>query len=115
MNWKFWQKKDSIVKAKKLPKPKELPQNVGRYMVVKMGLDPDYVWHLKSVSRPKENSRTTFDIRIFDEDKTQNANITIKDFNSLDERPHFILFEGWYDTVTLEVGIEHKTQTPTAA
>ena len=56
MNWKFWKKDDPevavTVDGAKLAKPKDIPEPVGRKMVVGMKMDPDLVWSLKYVSRP---------------------------------------------------------------
>ena len=99
MGWKFWQKADdhSAPKVKKLPKPKDLPQEVGRFMVVDMKLDPDYVWELKCVTRPRDGNKAEFDVRVFDETRAVANGATVRDYNSLDEHPDQILFHGWYD------------------
>lgn len=100
MGWKFWQKSNAETggeKAKKLPRPKELPSGVGRYLVVDLGLDPDWVWNLKGVSAPREGHRTQWEIRIFDEARAAARSVYVKNFKTLDEHPDLILFEGWYD------------------
>jgi hypothetical protein len=43
----------------RLPGPKEIPELVGRYMVLEDKKNPDWVWHLKGVVRQvgKEGGR----------------------------------------------------------
>ncbi|MFH1169496.1 MAG: hypothetical protein V1691_02255, partial [Chloroflexota bacterium] len=43
-------------KAEKLPGPKEIPEMVGRYVVVNLKKEPDWVWSLRSVQRPRPQS-----------------------------------------------------------
>ena len=100
MNWKFWEKPSSVPeanKAPKLPRPKDVPPVVGQYMVVNLGLDPDWVWRLKGVIRPQTNSKSAFDIRIFDEAKAIARKVSVRDFNTLNDHPLLIVFEGWFD------------------
>ena len=120
MNWKFWQKKEipAAVTGAKLPKPKELSNAVGRYLVVNLKHDPDWVWRLKGVSRPRENSNAAFDIRIFDENVSSAKGIAIRDFTSLDAHQELVLFEGWYEKENWKVELrENKSVSthPTAA
>ena len=106
----FWRKKSggSTPGGKKLPGPKFVPDLVGGHLVVDYKQNPDWVWKLKSVSRKREDSRTTFDIRIFDEVETATKNIKIQDYNSFDEHPELILFEGWFDNDLREMQLEDK-------
>lgn len=100
MGWKFWQKKTANAeggRAQKLPKPKELPAGVGRYLVVDLKLDPDRVWALKSVASPREDNRHVFDIRVFDEAEAAARDVWVKNYTTLDDHPELIQFEGWYD------------------
>jgi hypothetical protein len=100
MGWKFWQKSNAKTggeKAKKLPRPKELPSGVGRFLVVDLGLEPDWVWNLKGVSAPREDDRNRLDIRIFDEAQAAGRSVYVKSYKTLDDHPELILFQGWYD------------------
>ncbi len=45
MNWKFWKKTGTD----SLPKPKELTSDLGKYLVVNLQYDPDWIWQLKMV------------------------------------------------------------------
>lgn len=111
MDWKFWQKKDpgaspAASGSKKLPRPKDLPQEVGRHLVVVGGYSPDWVWNLKGVVRPRENSKNVFDIRIFNPDSAADSNIDVRNYSTLDGHPELIIFAGWYDRESREVQIE---------
>lgn len=118
MTWKFWQKNTGGVKAPKLPKPKELPAGVGRYLVVDLKHDPDWVWTLKSVSLPKEGFKSAFLIRIYDDTTAMANGVLVKNYTSLDNHPGLVLFEGWYDKNTWAMEIKDYRadiiQTPAA-
>ena len=99
MNWKFWKKDaaaDSLSK-RKLAKPKEPPQAVGRKLVVDLKLDPDEAWALRYVSRPSENNPEFQDFRLYDPVKVSQTGLLVKDWHSLDEKVDLILFEGRHD------------------
>lgn len=122
MNWKIWEKKPMVEetaqssKAEKLPKPKEMPEPVGRHLVVKLNKDPDWVWNLKVVLRPRADSKTTVDVRVFDETQAGSSGLHVRDYLSLDSHPHLILYEGWFDKQTGNIDIKEKVlETPRAA
>ena len=111
--WKFWQKKPktgepSSAKSQKLPKPKDIPEPVGRYLVAQLGKNPDWVWNLKGVVRSRQEAKDSYDVRVFDEAKASGKNVTVKDYTSLDEHPELILYEGWFDKKSMSVQIEEK-------
>ena len=87
---------------------KELPNQIGRYLVVNLHKSPDWVWSLKVVERIKPEAKNIADIRIFDPAKVGNANVRIKNFHSLQEHPELILFEGWMDKKSKEFKIEEN-------
>ncbi len=90
MNWKFWKKSG----MPGLPKPKELSSDLGKYLVVNLAYDPDWVWQLKVVmDLPKQGSS---DFRIFDPATAAMQGIGVKDYTSLDGQDGLILFDGWY-------------------
>lgn len=99
MSWKFWEKRGSG-KDGNLSGPKGLPSSVGRDLVVKGGENPDWVWSLKCVERPSEGKENCYDVRIFDENDAAKRGISVKNYNSLDQAPELILFEGWYNKKT---------------
>lgn len=111
MSWKFWQKNETPAdanggKTQKLEKPRELPQEVGRHLVVEEGLDPDWAWSLKCVRKPRENSKSAFDIRIFSSDTAGQHGVKIRDYASLDSHTDLIIYAGWYDKHTGDVHLE---------
>ena len=104
MNWKFWKAKTTNSqtlnqKSSKLPKPKDLPDRVGMYMVTQLKLDPDWVWSLKGAVRPTTDKHI-FDIRIFDPKEAVVGDVIIRDFDTLDNNPEMILFEGSFNKST---------------
>lgn len=120
MSWNFWKKQpatDEVSKTKeaKLPKPKDIPEPVGRFLVVDLRKDPDWVWQLKSVLRAQaEKSR--YDVRVFDESQTSSKGVRVQDYTTFDERPEFILFEGWYDKKSNRAHMQEPlVPTPKAA
>jgi len=111
MDWKFWRKKKIDVprvgaKSKKPGKPRDLPQAVGRHLVVVKGLDPDWVWTLKCVEKPRENEKNNVDIRIFSQISTAQQNVKVIDYGSLDDHINMVLFVGWYAKDTNHVELE---------
>jgi hypothetical protein len=115
--WKFWKKtsergKLSSTKTQKLLRPKNIPEPVGRYLVVELGKNPDWVWHLKSAVRPRQEGKDAYDFRVFNEAKVSGKNVTVEDYTSLDEHPELILFEGWFDKKSMQVQIEEKKIPP---
>lgn len=109
MNWKFWKKSEVPGAggngAPKLAKPRELPEAVGRKMVVEMNLDPDMVWALKYVSRPVAEKGKTQEFRIFDPSRTAQAGVVVKNWTSLDDRPELVRYSGMYDKAAGRVEI----------
>lgn len=110
MRWNFWKKTNSQgggsgAVTPKLAKPKDLPEPVGRKMVVGMKMDPDVVWSLKYVSRPMEDRRGSSEFRIFDPETVHRKGIAAKNWTSLDDQPDLILYSGYYDKSTKHVEI----------
>lgn len=101
MNWKFWQKEQttkepSHTKKIKSPRPKDIPDRVGRYLVTQLKENPDWVWNLKAALRPKGEEKDVFEIRIFDPEQAAGKGISINSFDTLEKYPEMILFAGWY-------------------
>jgi hypothetical protein len=101
MFWKWKKTKEGEIR---LPGPKGIPQEVGSHMVVHEKKDPNWVWKLKGVVRPTEKEKA-FYCRVFDEVKATKVGVKVKDWNSLDEHPDLILWEGYFDKET------HATRT----
>jgi len=111
MNWKFWKKNDDSfagARVRKLPRPKDLPIEIGKYLVVESGFEPDWIWSLKSAACPKAGSPTAYDIRIFDNSTANEKGITIKNYDTLNEFPELVVFEGWFDKDTQQFQLEKK-------
>ena len=120
MNWKIWKTKTTEDSGKtlpeKLPKPREIPEPVGRHLVVKLKKDPDWVWSLKAVVRQKAEGKSTFDVRVFDDAQVASHKIIVKNYTSLDAHPDLVLYEGWFDKKTGGVEIQERgIPTPRAA
>lgn len=110
MNWKFWEKTadqggSNGTKTAKQAKPKDLPEAVGRKMVVGLKLDPDMVWSLKYVSRPMEGRKNTSEFRIFDPNAVRMAGLVPKDWSSFDDHLDLIMYSGIYDKNATTVDI----------
>jgi len=105
MNWKFWQKKDFPQEAPGQSRPKDLPEVVGRYMVVDLKMDPDWVWTLKAASRRREENHNIKDIRIFSPTAANAEGMKIRNYHSLDAHPDLVLYEGWLNTKTHQLGL----------
>ena len=113
MSWKFWKSEssaDNALKAGqvKLPKPTELPAAIGRDLVVFMKKDPDWVWKLQCVARPRTEEKNILDVRVFSPALVNEYRVAVKDFTSLDAHPELVLFEGWYDKKTMKSQIEER-------
>lgn len=102
----FWKKKSPG--EIKLSRPKTIPDPVGRFLVVKLGQNPDWVWNLKSVVKPRGEEKNSFDVRVFDSAQQSSQGVTVKNYNSLDEHPELILFDGWFNKKTQEVHVENR-------
>lgn len=106
MNWNFWKKTESTT-VEKLPSPKEITDIVGRHLIVQMHKDPDWVWGLKAVIRRRRPEvKTEFDFRIFEQRSVSAEGVRVRNYNTLDEHPEFILFSGWFDKRALQVHVD---------
>jgi len=113
MFWKSWKRgvgpqEPTGRKAEKLPGPKDIPEVVGRHLVVRLNKNPDWVWNLRAVVRPREDSKSAFDVRVFEASEVAARKVHVKDFTSFDEHPELILFEGRFDKKSMEVHVEEK-------
>jgi hypothetical protein len=120
MQWKFWHREPSggagsNTGGVKLPKPKELPSQIGMYLVVHEKLDPDWVWALRCVLRQRPERRRYFDFRVFDPAGAQAAKIQVSDYTSLDVHPELILFQGRYDKDVRDPELDRTPPVPSAA
>lgn len=94
----FWKRSEKVTseKSTKLPGPVNIPEQVGRYMVVQMRKDPDWVWKLRGVCQPTDKKKV-FYCRVFDESQTRQAGLKVKNWTSLDDYAALILWEGYFD------------------
>ncbi len=99
----FWKKKTT---SDSLPGPKEIPEHVGRHLVVALKENPDLVWSLKGVVRQRPEGNHAFDFRIFNAAEAATKNIKVIDYNQLAEYPDLILYAGWFDKKTFHVNID---------
>jgi len=81
----------------KLPRPDKLPLGMVRYLTVILGHSPNWVQGLKYVERPRAGVNSICDVRVFDELLTIVNKVEVKNFNSLDDYPDMILFQGWFN------------------
>ncbi len=89
----FWKKDKNA-----LPGPKTLPNPVYQDIVTKFRGDPDEAWNdFKVVVRPKEGEKDTFEVRVFNGVHASSRHVFIRDYNSLDDYPDLILYEGWFN------------------
>ena len=96
-------------KQEKFPGPKEIPEAVGRYMVVTLNKDPDYVWKLKGVCRKASSKQVSY-CRVYDESKTSSAGIKVRDWTSLETKPELIIWEGSFNKDTSAVHSDKYTE-----
>ncbi len=110
MKLKFWQKDTPDGTEPRMSKPKEIPDQIGRYLVVTLKQNPDWVWGLMVVYRDRPGGGSVRDILVFDPKAALQSGIEIRDYNRLAENPELILFQGWHDKARNLIEIK-----PTAA
>jgi hypothetical protein len=115
MQWKFWLQGASNGGGIKLPKPKELPSQIGMYLIVHEKLDPDRVWALRCAVRQHPERKRYFDFRVFDPAAARTANVQVADFTSLDAHPELVLFKGRYNKDLRDPELERTPTMPGAA
>jgi len=97
--------------SNKLPGPRSIDDHVGRSLVVTLKKDPNWVWDLKCVKRPRAAGKQQFDFRVFSDADVARAGMKIRDFTSFDGHQELILFQGWLDKASMEVHFEEKSRT----
>ncbi len=106
----FWKKKSE---ANNLPKPTGIPEVVGRYLIVELKRDPDWVWSLKSVLRPHPENKHLFDVHVFEEAIVNQRGAKIINYDSFQDHPGLMLYEGWFNKSTYQVQVTALTGKPT--
>ena len=113
---KFWKKSQSTkAREDKLPGMKDIPELVGRQLIVELKQDPDWVWHLKGVVRRRSDNKESYDFRVFDLPQALAKEVKVRDYNSLNDHPALILFEGWFNKKLSKVHFEKKMEEPSKA
>ena len=115
MKLKFWQKDTSGGTAPRTSKPKEIPDQIGRYLVVTLKQNPDWVWGLMVVYRDRPGGASARDILVFDPKAALQSGIEIRDYARLAEHPELILFQGWYDKARNVIEIKPAAVTQDVA
>ena len=111
----FWRKKSAEEKGKqKKKKPPDLISGsvVWTYMLKQYGLTPDILFELRRVETDcVVGDKAATMIRIFDPATASGKGIAIGDYQSLDDQPELILYEGYYREVggqATDIRIEKK-------
>jgi len=109
----FWKRKaktaePSKPKVEKLPGPKGMSQLLVTYLMTEKKQNPEWLWTLKTVVRPRSESKDAFDVRVFNEAQAAEKKVKVKDYTSLDEHPGLILYEGWFNKRTGQAQVEEK-------
>jgi hypothetical protein len=95
-------------KIEKLPGPKNVPGLVEKYLTAEYKIEPALVQVLSIIMRKSPRSERAFDCRVFDPSEPEAMGVNIKDYNSLDEHPALILYEGWFDDGSKQVELVEK-------
>ena len=98
----------SLPKAEKLPGPRSIEELVGRQLVVELNQDPDRVWNLRSVVHQRTDGKHRFDFYVFDDAQVRARGVKVKDYTSFDKYPELVLYQGWFDKVSMKVIFEKK-------
>lgn len=104
----FWRRKEIKEGEVKLPRPKDITELVGRYMVVEKKMDPALVQLLKAVVRKSATGETAFDIRVFDESDALANKVQVKDYTSLDGHPDLVIYEGCFNEALKQVELQER-------
>ena len=110
MNWKFWkkekgQKQEKGMDKDKQSRPKELPAQIGQYLVTELKQNPDWVWSLRCVTRTKNGVKAFSYFRVFSDSWALKKKISIRNYSLLDEHSELILYEGWTNKNTGKLNV----------
>ncbi len=100
MFWEKWLNKanSNTPQKPKLRSPGEIPHQIGRHLVVNLQKNPDWVWNLKAALKPVEGGKKSARlVRIFDPEQAANRGVRIHNYETLDNYPELILYEGNFD------------------
>ena len=99
-------------KSSGLPASEMIPDSVGTCLVHELKLDPDYVWKLKTVRRPWPNQSKIYHFRVYDEFEAEKQGVKVVDYNSLNDHPRLILYQGVCDSQFFKVCIKGFHEKP---
>jgi hypothetical protein len=102
------QRKAEKPKVEKLPGPRPIPGLVGKHLTDNYKMDAELVRILKAVVHERPQTERTFDCRIFDQSEAEAKEVQINDYNTLNQHPDLILYEGWFDEETKRVEMAEK-------
>ena len=113
MKWKVWliskiAMASALHSSRGHDKPKDLPQAIGRHLVVDKGFEPDWVWNLKYVRKSHRESKGVYDIRVFNPMDTAKKDIKIRDYESLNDHIDLVLISGRYDKNDEKVALDYS-------
>ena len=97
MKLNFWQRNTAGGQPPRMSKPRELPDGIGRYLVVNLKNGPDWVWRLMVVYRDRPDGGGVRDLLIFDPGHASRQGVRVTDYMILSQHPELVLFAGWYD------------------
>jgi len=60
------------------------------------------------VVRQRTDGKHRFDFRVFNGNQVAASKVKINDYTSFDNHPELVLYEGWFDKVSMEVHFEKK-------
>jgi len=99
----------SNVKVEKLPGPRDIPGLIQKYLINERKMDPDLVPILKSTIRHKQDSgQKAFYIRIFDDSDAAAHKVQVKDYNTFENYPDLVIYDGWFDDATKQIELVEK-------
>ncbi len=104
----FSRKKQSLTTIEKLPRPRDIPAQIGYYMMTKEKVDPYLVIRLMAVLRQKPNMKDIFDFRLYDWKQVLNKDISIRDYESFEKYPEYVLYEGSWNKKNNEVYLKEQ-------
>jgi hypothetical protein len=93
-------------------KPRDLPQWAHLHLVTVLKIDPDTLAGLKCAERPDyEDDIPVMRVRLYEPD-TAPAGSRITSYESLDQHPHLILYEGYRTLAGEQVFLESTYRSP---
>jgi len=96
------------VTTKDLLKPQNAPEPIVKYLITNLKLNTSWAYNLKSVMKPSQGSGL-MDFRLYSDADVRSKNLKIKDFDTFNNYPAMLLFEGNYDPKTQNIQITKKT------